>query len=287
MRSNSGTPDWCDGAAYAPLLGADRSLFAWEWLRRDPAYRSAAAAAALLEARTDAASPDARRWGLVTFEPPDLTVPDAKPLWRSDHCPYVLSAEPHVATSPDDLVDLRRLEGIARGVRGEHSDHLLFSDGLRTIRLDAPPGLLENGPAGLGYRIAGLATARAQLMALRRWVALCLAGRFSSELHRREVRAARWILMLRAHDAMVARANQREIAERLISPIALQRRRISEPSVRSRVQRLVRSARRLRMADGSSFFNRGRFRVPPRCDGPCTFAALRLPRRASGPTSVR
>jgi hypothetical protein len=27
--------DWRDAAAYAPLLEADRSLFAWEWLRRD------------------------------------------------------------------------------------------------------------------------------------------------------------------------------------------------------------------------------------------------------------
>ena len=36
-------PDWRDAAAYEPLLEADRSLIAWEWLRRDRGYREAAA----------------------------------------------------------------------------------------------------------------------------------------------------------------------------------------------------------------------------------------------------
>jgi hypothetical protein len=37
----SSRAEWHDAAAYAPLLEADHSLFAWEWLRRDPAWHSA------------------------------------------------------------------------------------------------------------------------------------------------------------------------------------------------------------------------------------------------------
>ena len=35
-------PDWRNADAYSALLEADRSLIAWEWLRRDDRYRAAA-----------------------------------------------------------------------------------------------------------------------------------------------------------------------------------------------------------------------------------------------------
>ena len=34
-------PDWCDPALYGPLLALDRAGWAWEWLRRNPAYEGA------------------------------------------------------------------------------------------------------------------------------------------------------------------------------------------------------------------------------------------------------
>lgn len=50
--------------------------------------------------------------------------------------------------------------------------------------------------------------------------------------------------MLRAHDAMASGATQREIAAKLLSVEAEEARwRVSVPTVRSRVQRLVRNTR--------------------------------------------
>ena len=52
------------------------------------------------------------------------------------------------------------------------------------------------------------------------------------------------MLLLRAHDALAAGADQRDIAEALLSREAAQPKwRVGAPSLRSRAQRLVRGAR--------------------------------------------
>lgn len=243
MREEASGPDWRDADAYAPLLEADRSLVAWEWLRRDPSYRSAARLA--LAARISggpAAEPG--RFGLIAFESPGLAVPRARPMWRAEVHPYVLRTHRLDDRARGDLFDLDRLRGLASISRSESADHLLLSDGLRTIRLDGPPAALAGGPVGLGYRLEGLASAQPPLLTLRRFLALCRTGRFAKSLHRREPRARRWILMLRARDALAAGAGQREIAGELLSRSATEPRwRSREPSIRLQVQRLVHAAR--------------------------------------------
>jgi hypothetical protein len=62
-------PDWRNADDYAPLAGLDRPAFAWELLRRDPAYRrDAAGVAPAGEAGLILVDPDAARlaarWGL-------------------------------------------------------------------------------------------------------------------------------------------------------------------------------------------------------------------------------
>lgn len=105
-------------------------------------------------------------------------------------------------------------------------------------------GNLLGGPVGLEYSIAGLGSAGPPLLTLRRFLALCSTGRFSRMLHPLEPRARRWVLMLRAWDALQGGAGQREIAEVLLSRSAGEPRwRVREPSVRLQAQRLVRSAR--------------------------------------------
>ena len=239
------SPDWRDPAAYSPLLDADRSLFAWEWLRRDCAYRAAAAAAAL--------SPDGRlhsprpeRSGLIAFEPPDRTVPNTRPMWRVDVHPYVLAVEACPADAAADGFALEPLRQLATIHEDEEGEHLLLSDGLRMVRLDGRRGSLTGGPVGLHYLIQGLASAEPPLLTLRRFLALCRSGRFSRPLHPCEARARRWVLMLRTADALAAGADQREIAHVLLSrSVAEPGWRSREPSIRSQVQRLVRSARRM------------------------------------------
>jgi hypothetical protein len=134
--------------------------------------------------------------------------------------------------------------GYVRLCASSEAEHLLISDGIRTIRLDVWSGTLRSGPTVLHYLLSGVAAAEGSLLTLRRLIAFCRAGRFSRSLHPPEARARRWILMLRAHDAVAAGAGQRQIAEILLGSAAREARWRSEvPSLRSQAQRLVRSAR--------------------------------------------
>jgi hypothetical protein len=227
-------PDWRDAASYAPLLEADRSLIAWEWLRRDRSYRSAVRGSAA----------DAAKFGLVAFEPAELAVPNARPIWRSDAHPFVLPVNPIHLEPARECFDPQHLNGIERVVACNGEEHLLLSDGLHSIRLDAPAGTFGRGPVALSYSVDSIALAEPQVLTLRRFLALYKSGRFSRVLHRPEPRARRWVLMLRAWDAILAGADQRHIAEALLSRSAGEPCwRSREPSVRSQAQRLVRSAR--------------------------------------------
>jgi hypothetical protein len=240
VQAKSGSlPDWRDAAAYAPLLGADRSLFAWEWLRRDSGYVEAAHDKDGRESR-------AGQFGLVRFEAPDRTVPDARPLWAAELHPYVLRVLAGGEGGPDDSFDTERFATLATLANSTPNEHLLLSDGLRTVRLDGPAGTFTSGPRKLLYALGGLAAAERPLVTLRRLLALCRSGHFSRALHRPEPRARRWILMLRAHDGLLAGASQRDIARVLLSRTAGEPRwRSRESSVRAQAQRLVRSARQI------------------------------------------
>ena len=244
-------PDWRDEAAYAPLLAVDRPGFAWEWLRRDCAYREAAGAAM---ARKNVewgycaeAAGTAARFGLHGFEAASFDARSARPLWRREVFPFVLEAEAVEEGALEDRIDLARIARLASLVRDAGGrEHLLLSDGCRSIRLDIVSGSVRSGPVVLRYRLAGLSRVAAPLLVLRRLLALLRTGDFSASLHPREQRAARWILMLRAQDALAAGAGQREIAAHLLAREAMgQRWRVEAPSLRSRAQRLVREARRM------------------------------------------
>jgi hypothetical protein len=238
-------PDWRDSRAYAALLDADRSLIAWEWLRRDPRYRAAARAAIERGACSPAAIAHPAEFGLVRFEPPDLGVPDARPLWRSDADAHALRVERATGGEAEDRFELDRLRVFATIVTEGSAEHLLLSDGFRTVRLDSVRGVFSADAAWLRYGIEGLASAESALLTLRRFLALWRTGSFSRSLHPREPRAQRWILMLRAWDALADGADQRFIARELFSrSVGEPGWRVREPSVRSRAQRLVRSARR-------------------------------------------
>ena len=229
------TPDWREAEAYAPLLEVDRSGFAWEWLRRDPRY-----------GETGVREGPAR-WGLHAFEAPHRNAIAARPVWRREIYPYVLEAEAMKGGRAEDRLDLEQLKPLITLVREDGgSEHLLLSDGRRGIRIDVVSGTAAAGPVLLRYRLAGLHRVRAPLLALRQLLALWRTGEFSPVLHSRERRAARWILLLRAHDALVDGASQREIAAHLLGREAPGRRwRVEASSLRSRVQRLVREAGRM------------------------------------------
>lgn len=235
--------DWRDPAAYAALLGADRSLFAWEWLRRDPQYLAAARSAQPQLFGFE--EPAAERFGLVAFEHPGRGVPEARPLWRSAIHPPVLAVEPGTGAA-EDIFLLERLSRYSTLVAGAEREHLLLSDGLRSIRIDSPAGTFGTAPVCLRYLLRGVASASEPLLTLQRLLALLRTGGFARSLHPQEPRARRWILILRARDALSAGASQRQIAEGLLSSsVAEPRWRSREPSVRLQAQRLVSCATRL------------------------------------------
>jgi hypothetical protein len=235
--------DWTDAESYAPLLEAERSIFAWEWLRRDSSYR--AAASHPVARKFCGEGPE--RWGLHAFENPDLAAPHARPMWRRRDHPFVLQVVAWPTAEADNAFELERFAGFITLIgAADGREHLLLSDGLRSIRIDVLAGSLGLGPVRLHYRLAGVAAAERPLLTLRRVIAMQLSGRFSPSLHAAEAKAGRWILMLRAHDALAAGADQREIAVTLLSRSASQPRWRSEaPSLRSQAQRLVRGARRM------------------------------------------
>ena len=241
-------PDWKNGSAYEPLLDADRSLFAWEWLRRDRHYRAAAKRALEVDGnRSPIGLGEApERWGLHAFEPPGLTALDARPVWLAEVHPYVLDV--HAGPQDgEDVFDLERFSAISTLLKGaDDREHLLISDGIRSLRIDVLSGSVKDGPSQLRYMLAGFASAERPLLTLRRLLMLWRTGRFSAALHAAEAKTRRSVLTLRTHDALDAGADQREIAAVLLSDVATERHwRSHSPSLRSQVQRLVRGARRM------------------------------------------
>jgi len=128
----------------------------------------------------------------------------------------------------------------------------VLSNGYRRIRIDIEQGSLACGrPVLLRYAMQGFVGQRteARLLALRRLAGLLRTGRFLPTLFPAERRVERLIEVLRVADALSAGASQREIAAVLFGSerISSDWRTVSD-SLRSRVRRLVREARR--MVDG-------------------------------------
>lgn len=238
-RRAAAIPNWRDPAAYAGLLGADRAILAWEWVRRALPYRAAAA-----DSGNDHAA--ALRWGLHRFEDPDHAAPRARPMWTAEALDAVLAATAAPAAVPGGT-DLARLSRWSTAVRDNQATRLLVSDGWRVVRLDLVEESACGSPVRLRILVDGSPWLRSQILALRRLDSLLRNGRFVSTLHRPEPRARRLVLLLRAADALAAGTSQREIAAALLDPEA--RRpcwREDRPDLRLQAQRLVRDARRFR-----------------------------------------
>lgn len=245
-----GLPDWRDASAYLPLRQVSRDGIAWEWLRRNKAYRAASAEAAAGRGAGPLivpAEPRAAQWGLHAFEDPRRPAWEARPVWRAEVSPSVLEVDAAPAEEGSETFELEPFSSVATLVREKGGiEHLLLSNGRHGIRVDVATGTLLRGPATFRYRLSGFDALEPRLLTLRRLLALRRNARFSQALHHADRRGARWVMLLRAHDALVAGAAQREIAEHLLGrEAAAPRWRIEASTLRSRSQRLVRQARHL------------------------------------------
>ena len=228
--------NWRDAACYRRLIAGDRACFAWEWLRRSPDYVEAWSTGA-------AAAP----FGLHRLEDPRHDSLVARPFWRADFCRSVLIGRACVALDSDDVLDLSRFTGLSSVLLRASSDpvdHLLLSDGLRSIRIDVIEGSLAEGPASMCWLFDGIVGARPQLKTLQQLIAVAANGRFMPSYHPPERRAGRWLDMLRVHDAQAVGAHYREIAAELFQlDLSAPRWRAEAAPWRLRVQRLAGSAR--------------------------------------------
>lgn len=185
--------------------------------------------------------------GSTFAESPDLAAPEARIIWRADVDPSTIEAVavPAAATGPDALLpsSLARWRTVAVDAAG--SEHVVLSDGWRHIRLDLAAGsLASETPVVLHYRLHGLSSAAVVVRSLRQFIELCRHQRFSRSLFPEDRRIARWVELLRVHDAVAAGATQREIAIALFGAERVAREWSGRSdSLRSRLRRLVRDAR--------------------------------------------
>jgi hypothetical protein len=238
-----GPTRWQDPGLYDKLRTADRRAFAWEWLRRTRPYCEAWSR----HARGRGASPpDARQFGLERLEDPALPVPVARPVWSSRIDPGVLQAailDPFASVG--EQIDLRQLlPFVSIAIGSEQVEHLLLSDGLRSLRIDLNCGTLIGCPAALHFRLHGISALQAPIAALRRLTVIVDDGGFERLPAVQTRRRDRWILELRVADALRSGARQQDIARTLFGDrIADARWRTCNPSHRLQVQRLVKAAR--------------------------------------------
>jgi hypothetical protein len=252
-------PDWSRPCDYAHLAAMPRAAFAWEWLRRSTRYREAWSGHI---GRVDICIPaPPESFGLVDYENPALDAGHARPLWSCSIDPTVLTADVLDADpTPDDAFDLLNLAALAKlHVGASKWEHVLLSDGLHGIRLDIVTGSVVGSPSLLAYRIGGMASAKAPVETLRQLTDLARHRTFPGSSSARDRSSERWILELRAADAVASGATAHEIALRFYPALTAERNwRAESHAARRRVQRLVARARAQEVdADLARWFGSG------------------------------
>jgi len=252
MIAGSPVADWQEADTYAALAHCDRHGFAWEWLRRSASYRLACD-----QAGDRREQQEAGRFGLHRFEPPDLPWPTSRPIWHRDVDNTVLTATV-LPIGADPAIDMRALNTDASYAADRDGEHWLLADRGNHVRIDLVRGSLAQGPVDLQFHVTGYPDCRGQIAALQRLVTLAELGRWPARGPRAERRAPRWALILRVHDAIVAGASHREMAERLFGLENLARWRVSAPSWRRRIQRLADAARQINQREPKAWLSANR-----------------------------
>jgi hypothetical protein len=230
--------DWRQAADYADLSRAGPELLAWEFLRRNPSYRKAAAAAA------DHAALD---WGLIAFADPEHAS-FRQVFWDRAVNPLVLQAyaDPGRKKDPDacDLERLRPHMEILRPLIGPC--HILLSDQHSCVQIELRGEVILEGWVRLRWQLLGVTALRPQLMALHRFAAFYRYGRFPKRHIPPVTRLQRLIQALRTYDAATEAVPLVQIANALFGPERVQSDWHGQSDyLRSRIKRLLHQSRRL------------------------------------------
>lgn len=202
----------------------------------------------IVPVRVSAAAGNANEWGLLVAEDPSLAASAARIFWSPclDTSVIEVAASRALANGCDEF-DLARMPlAPTIAVSADGRQHVSLTDGFRRIRIDVTSGSILDGPVRLHYQLAGIEGIEPKLLTIQRLLALIRLGRFARGLEKPEPRAARWVAMLRAYDALSEGASQREIASVLFGERRVQAEwRQDSDSLRLRIQRLVRSGETL------------------------------------------
>ncbi len=234
-----------------PSPTPDRAAWAWEWLRRNPHYRSAVRWAALPDIQILRRTPPltvltfaepssfARAWGLIAPEVPDRAAGSAQVFWRPDVNPGVLGArvEP---SSDGESVNLIELACTVTVLQLPGEEHVRLSDGLRSIQFFVRDGTVLNGPVQVRFGMPGHGVLTPRLDTMRRFAALLRTKRFPHSLFAPPPHAVWWAQALTAFDAAQIGLPRREIAARLFGAEAAAQHWPAESEwMRSRVRRAM------------------------------------------------
>ncbi|MBI1331235.1 MAG: DUF2285 domain-containing protein [Alphaproteobacteria bacterium] len=162
-------------------------------------------------------------------------------LWSADADPAVVSVEATPARAQDaDSFDLTHFPMPALVAQGA-IEHVLLGDVTCQLRLDVRRGTVLRGPVRLRYELSGVRSLDAKLLTMRRLAAATRLGRFPRQLMPPNCRARRWMMALRAWDARMAGAEQREIAGAVFGRGCVESDwNGASDYLRCRVQRLIR-----------------------------------------------
>jgi hypothetical protein len=167
-------------------------------------------------------------------------------IWNSDYDRSVLEVELfRFEPGRGHLFDLSTIDARLTVVPLESGgERVVLSNGLHRIGLTIVNGSSLSGPARARFRLDYRDGIDRQILTLRRLSAILETGRFSNHLFKRERMAPRWVDALRAHDAAMTGASQREIAAVVFAGLAAADVwRGDSDFLRLRVQRLLRSGR--------------------------------------------
>ncbi len=212
--------DWRDPENYRWMNTLPRTAWAWEFLRRNPNYRSDYARhVAGLSGDCEHDHVAALPWGLLRFEDPANDARDASVLWQMKACRDVLplaAAKMRPGTAVETL-DLARLQCRSMvydfGVE-ERREVLLTQDG-RSLQLTIFGSVPLENALLLTPALPEGRYSKARLQAVKRLSDLVKHGTLRPSLYRRERQSARLARVIQALDGWLSKASQREIATSL------------------------------------------------------------------------
>ncbi len=234
------TPDWRNAKAYEGVASLMPREIAWEFLRRNPAYRADFKKSRHMSG--DAAEKISQRWGLRFIVDPKVPANDAGVFWRHDECTSVLvlsSARPTPKTRAFSLSDL---PGFFKWRHAQEGAHILISQHGYKFQLfalgevDPQESLQVNIPIDASARVRCAVTGR-----FSRFV----NGEPAVQIRRRNGVYERLRDSIRILDARLAGVSYHEIAEVFLGSHRLEGEAWKTSSSRAATIRLSKLGHRL------------------------------------------